>query len=182
MAIRIMATLERFVSEDAGGGTAADKAKRAVTKLTENFQQVIDGDSGAETRQQTVDDSVAGLKSEAEVGQLTDRAASYGGRPSAAPAALTTAEDTERTISLADFGFSDAEADEEFGAITFTGLDLLGGRLVFTAAVGFRYGTQDVGAGDQVTAVAGQRIHIAWVGPGGFTFLTNGETGTARRR
>lgn len=175
MAIRIMATLERFVSEDAGTGTSAEKSTRAVKKLVDAFQEVITHNAAqtteptegeptvAESPKKNVDD-VAGLKSEAEVQHLIKEAEQFGGgRPSAAPLGLETAEDTAKTITLSDLGFSDAEEDEDLGAITFTGLDLLAGTLTFVAAKDFQYNGENFEEGETVTVFANQKIHIDWI-------------------
>lgn len=179
IAIRVMATLERFVSEDSTPDrSTAVKASEAIKKLVAEINKVIENNKDDNNPKQTVD-NVVGLKSETEVQHQIEQAETYGGgRPSAAPVNLSTDEDTSREISLIDLGFSDAEIDEEFGAITFTSLSLLGsganrGTLKFTVADGantFLYDGAPKNAGDEVTVIAGQRIEIAWIKNGVFTF------------
>ena len=167
MAIRVMATLERFVSEDDSNKSASEKAKAAIEKLVDAVNKVIDNNKDDSKDKQTVDD-VEGLKSESEVQKQIEQAEKFGeGRPSAAPKNLSVDEDGTLKIALSDFGFSDAEIDEEFGAITFTKLP--NGTLTFTATKTITYNSVTYNAGASVDVIAGQHIEIAWL-EGGFTF------------
>lgn len=182
IAIRVMATLERFVSEDSTPDrSTAVKASEAIKKLVGEINKVVANNKDSTKTKQTVD-NVVGLKSESEVQHQIEQAETYGGgRPSAAPVNLSMDEDTSREISLIDLGFSDSETDEEIGAITFTSLSLLGsganrGTLTFVAAEnGISYGGTTYNTGDIVTVSENQKITAAWVRGGVFTFTPGAD-------
>lgn len=184
IAIRVMATLERFVSEDSTPNrSSAEKASEAIKKLAGEINKVIDNNKNDNNPKQTLDD-VVGLKSESEVQHQIEQAENYGGgRPSAAPTNnLSTNEDTSREISLSDLGFSDSELNEEFGAITFTTLN---GTLTFNVVDGiasFTYNNNTINAGQKnVVVLPGQKINIAWIKGGVFTYTpSNNQSGDAQ--